>query len=189
MEPAWTSLIAKYWGGCLWLRNQTDVDESATELREFFGRNTPDNSELCAVIRWLAGSEGKQDKCPTLRELIRAVCIRRKAARQESEGYATGENVVADTKAAMVRSKSWRERWNILCQGSFYGGIERDLDSEETLAVDSWARVHFGAEWDKHTTAIKQAMGRGIREVIERLWPDAKPGRMLTTGNERSAEE
>jgi hypothetical protein len=172
--PEWARVLLMHWPRTEWLTPEADY-RLAMRTMERAMRKVPDENELEDVVDWMAGPESSQKFAPSLREFMIAVYTRRKAGRQEAQGYEPGENVVADTKAAMVRVKDWRERWNILCQGSFYGGIERDLDSDETLAVDSWARVHWGSEWDKHTMAIKQAMGRGIREVVERLWPNAKP--------------
>lgn len=75
----WPDLLVMNWPAAKWV---SDTDAAGDELRQFFGRNEPSNDEVCRVIRWMAGPEGKQERAPTLRELIRAICIRRKADRQ-----------------------------------------------------------------------------------------------------------
>jgi len=76
--PQWARLLKMNWPACGWLYSEQDAENAASELRLFFGRNPPDNEELCRVIRWMSGPDGKQDKAPSLRELIRAICIHRK---------------------------------------------------------------------------------------------------------------
>ena len=83
MDAEWTGLMGKYWS-CAWLRSAEDVREASAEIERTFGRKAPANEELCETIRWLAGPENKHEKCPTLRELIRAIWIRRKADRKDS---------------------------------------------------------------------------------------------------------
>jgi hypothetical protein len=78
----WPKLLAMHWHGVAWLRSPEDVAEAAGEMRREM-RNPPDNDELCEAIRWLAGPEGRQEKAPSLRELIRAVYICRKSARED----------------------------------------------------------------------------------------------------------
>jgi len=76
----WPDLVTAYWGRCDWLRSPEQVQLAGDEMRSFWRNPTrlPTNDELCSTIRWLAGPENKLDRCPTLRQLIRAVCIRRK---------------------------------------------------------------------------------------------------------------
>ena len=78
----WTRLIRMHWPAIPWLRDPRDAADSAEEIRTAMDRNPPTNDELCATIRWLAGPEGRQEKPPSLRELIRAVYMCRKSARQ-----------------------------------------------------------------------------------------------------------
>ncbi len=103
MSTPWTVLVGQYWHTA-WLRNETDAEVAANEVRSFFGeRNQPSNDELCNVIRWMAGPANRQEKPPTLRELIRAVCIRRKEAR------------VADDRpgrhCSLCNGSGWTDEW------------------------------------------------------------------------------
>jgi hypothetical protein len=84
-EPSWGDLILRYWPDAHWAR---DPDINAGELRAFFRHRVPDNAELCAVVRWLSGPDGKQEKRPSLREFMRAVCIYRKRQREDTEAPA-----------------------------------------------------------------------------------------------------
>jgi hypothetical protein len=79
----WPKLLSMNWPSVSWLRTDQDIDAAAEEIRVTMNRNAPSNDELCAVIRWMAGPECRQEKAPSLRELIRAVYIRRKQNRTQ----------------------------------------------------------------------------------------------------------
>ena len=120
MDSEWTTLIRQYWN-TNWLRDEADAASAANELRLFFTGHPPDNAELCTVIRWMAGPAGKQEKTPSLKELIRAICICRKAKRQEDYGYLPGDQGpgarLGRIKAAMLKADNHYDRWDILCEG------------------------------------------------------------------------
>jgi hypothetical protein len=100
-EPnvAWTALMLLMWPQAKWAEELGDA--AGAELREFFGeRGVPTNAELCRVIRWMAGPEGRQERAPSLRELIRAVCMRRKADRQSAD-------VASGRDCALCRNTGW----------------------------------------------------------------------------------
>jgi hypothetical protein len=78
--------MAMHYPSVAWLRTPLDVSEAADEIRAASSRNPPSNDELCRVIRWMAGPEGRQEKAPSLRELVRAMFILRKRAREDEQG-------------------------------------------------------------------------------------------------------
>ena len=78
----WPKLLLMDWPNTPWLQNESDIELAGEEIRTRMGRSEPSNDEVCSVIRWMAGPEGKQNKPPSLRELIRAVYIRRKQDRE-----------------------------------------------------------------------------------------------------------
>ena len=96
----WTQLLVMNWPGCSWLRTARDVEGAAGEIRLVINRNPPSNEELCAVIRWMAGPEGNQERPPSLRQLIRAVFIRRKAE---------GSTDVVKRQGCGLCRKGWHE--------------------------------------------------------------------------------
>jgi hypothetical protein len=65
-----------------WLRTPQDVEDAGEEIRTVMGRNAPSNDELCRTIRTMAGPEWRQDKAPTLKQLITAVYTLRKRENQ-----------------------------------------------------------------------------------------------------------
>jgi len=77
MSEQWPEVLSMYWN-VKWLQSESDVEIASKEIRIFFEDNAPTNAEMCGVIRWLASPACKQDRPPTLRELIKAVCIVRK---------------------------------------------------------------------------------------------------------------
>jgi hypothetical protein len=79
-SPDWVRLTALYWQWPM-VRSQSELDMALREFERTFRANPIDDVELCNAVRWLSGPENRQDKCPTLRELIRAVCILRKQDR------------------------------------------------------------------------------------------------------------
>lgn len=79
--PEWARLMAGYWTYPS-ARTQAEVSMFELEIERTITRNTPGDGELCNAIRWLAGPENRQEKCPTLRELIRAIFILRKKQRE-----------------------------------------------------------------------------------------------------------
>ena len=97
----WPRLMQMNWPSTSWLKTDRDVADSAEEIRTAMSRNPPTNDELCATIRWMAGPEGKQEKPPSLRELIRAVFIRRKSAR-------TADAPVGEV-CPVCRGRGWAE--------------------------------------------------------------------------------
>ena len=77
----WPKLLLMNWPAATWARTNLDIEDAAEEIRHTIHRDPPSNDELCAALRWLSGPECKQEKPPSLRELIRAVFIRRKQGR------------------------------------------------------------------------------------------------------------
>jgi hypothetical protein len=92
-----------HWPGVPWLRDQEDVHHAAEEIKETMGRNTPGNDELCRAIRWMAGPKGRQEKAPSLRELIRAVYIGRQEDRREDGEPSDPCAICGDTGWAELR--------------------------------------------------------------------------------------
>jgi hypothetical protein len=164
MQTPWTSLINKYWT-CSWLKSEQDAHDVVQELRTVFDRYTPDNEELCDAIRWLAGPDNKQAKCPTLRELIRAICILRKDRRENAQGQQQGQDVMSDVKAAMLRATTWLQRWDIMCDAKSMIGASRNLDNREQDAVYDWACQRW-RDADDQFYAIRCRFAREIREAI-----------------------
>jgi len=109
--PPWARLILLNWPAASWAR--FDCAVAAAEIAHVISRNPPNDSELCAVVRWMAGPEGRQEKAPSLRELIRAVFIQRKAARQESESGGDGQSCAICQFAGgwAHHWPDWREDW------------------------------------------------------------------------------
>jgi len=75
----YTELLTHYWPGAHWAKDAEIVN---AEITSTFSRRPANNAELCAAVRWLAGPEWKGKGTPGLRELIMAVYVGRKAARQ-----------------------------------------------------------------------------------------------------------
>ena len=82
----WPRLMMMNWPSVTWLRTPQDVTDAGEQITMAASRNPPSNDELCRVIRWMAGPEGRQEKAPSLRELVRAMFILRKRAREDDEG-------------------------------------------------------------------------------------------------------
>jgi hypothetical protein len=78
----WPQLMIANWPAARWVEDPSGIVE---ELRKTLGNYEPSNDELCAVIRWMASPDGGQDKAPSLREFVRAICICRKNSRQRQE--------------------------------------------------------------------------------------------------------
>jgi len=107
----WPKLLTMNWPNINWVRTSEEIDTASEEIRTVMGQNSPTNAELCVVIRWMAGPEGRQEKAPSLRELIRATCIKRKNDRiedgPEQEGCSKCLNGWT-TKAGLI--KGWPEQ-------------------------------------------------------------------------------
>jgi len=145
MKMSWSELIPMYWDKCYWLRSDDEVFVAAEEIKNRFPNNPPDNEELVQVIRWMASAEGKQTKCPTLRELIRAICICRKIRReQEMEriGNTPANNQDAqenEIKQAMRYARNRVEAWDALCSMPLN-------DENRRFAIEEWAMHAIGFE-------------------------------------------
>jgi hypothetical protein len=85
MMQEWTEKMRQHWN-CHWLRSGDDVAEASAveDMRTAFG-TPPSNDEVCRAILYLSGPKVRQEKCPTLRELIRAVAILRKQDRDAAQ--------------------------------------------------------------------------------------------------------
>jgi hypothetical protein len=79
----WPQKLRQHWQ-CHWLHDGDDAAEtSATEdIRMAFGKEAPGNEEICRAILHLSGPKAKQDRCPTLRQLIITIAVLRKQARE-----------------------------------------------------------------------------------------------------------
>jgi hypothetical protein len=99
-----------YWPRTTWLRSADDCDLAAAEIRTALDRSPPTNAELCAVLRWMAGPEGRQEKDPSLRELIRAVFICRKEQRESGRGPGGADCALCHDGWATLWP-DWREGW------------------------------------------------------------------------------
>ena len=82
----WAKLLAMNWPSVTWVRTPGEEQEAADELRRCLyadktssskGESDRRNNELCEAIRWLASPENDQEKAPSLREVVRAVCVTR----------------------------------------------------------------------------------------------------------------
>ena len=160
MATSWTALMAQYWS-CAWLRTQGDVETATAELYETFNRRPPDNAELIAAIRWLAGPENRQEKCPTLRELIRAVFTIRKRDRPMRPTDTGPAARIANAKAAMLKADTWAARWDALC--------ETCQEDSECIEVDQWAEQRWGQAWADGRDAVRMAMAREWREAANQM--------------------
>lgn len=101
----WPKLLRMHWPSVTWLHYASDVDDAVGEIRRVMGAHVADNDELCEAIRWMAGPEGRQEKAPSLRELIRAVYILRKRYRVSlgTDKYASESCAACHRGWAMVR--------------------------------------------------------------------------------------
>jgi hypothetical protein len=162
--PEWIRLTAAYWTFPI-AKNDCELSMIERELDKYFDRYRPSNEELCDAIRWLAGPDNKQAKCPTLRELIRAICILRKDRRENAQGQQQGQDVMSDVKAAMLRATTWLQRWDIMCDAKSMIGASRNLDNREQDAVYDWACQRW-RDADDQFYAIRCRFAREIREAI-----------------------
>ena len=160
MEAGWTAVLGQYWS-CPWLRAESDVAVATEELRETFRGNTPDNKELVAAIRWLAGPDNQQDRCPTLRELVRSIAILRKRERSALNKDIGSDARVAKAKSAMLRAATFRERWDLLCKTCH--------TNDELRVAEAWAVATWGQQWVTSVAAIKLEYSREWREARGRL--------------------
>lgn len=159
-DADWTSLLRMYWN-TNWLRSEADAQAAADELRHEFSGRPPDNDELCDVIRWLKSPEANQEKPPSLKELIRAICICRRKNRQENYGYLESDQGrdarIGRTKAAMLKARSHNERWDLLCDA-----IKMPDEGDEIM---TWASKLW-PDWQYATDRIKANMVKGVAEII-----------------------
>jgi len=82
----WARVMKQLWPDCRWLATAVDADAAVDTIRARFGQRSPDNEELVDVLRWMASSpEWKQDKAPSLRQLIMAVFMCRKDRRYQGD--------------------------------------------------------------------------------------------------------
>jgi hypothetical protein len=160
MAADWTAVLGQYWS-CPWLRAESDVAVATEELRETFRGCTPDNKELVSAIRWLAGPENQQDRCPTLRELVRAISILRKRDRPAMNTDIGPDARVAKAKSAMLRAATFGERWDLLCKTCH--------TDDEFRVAEAWAVATWGQQWVKSVAAIKGEYMREWREARVRL--------------------
>jgi hypothetical protein len=113
-KPEWIRLVLLNWPRASWALY--DYELAADEIRTVMGRNAATNEELCDTIRWMAGPEGKQNSAPSLRELIRAVYMRRQAAR--GEGPDSGPAM-----ACALCTGGWGTEWPAGSEVGFGSGI------------------------------------------------------------------
>ena len=115
-NPEWPRLLLANWPRCQWAR---DPDLASAELIRALYRGTAAatpaesdrrNAELCDAIRWMAGPEGRQEKDPSLRELIRAVFITRKEQRESGRGPGGADCALCHDGWATLWP-DWREGW------------------------------------------------------------------------------
>lgn len=90
MSIPWTTAISQNWP-CVWLRQPDDARAAGEQFeRQLWGGRAPRNDfdaaerndEITSALLWLAGPEARQDRCPTVREICRAVWILRRRARE-----------------------------------------------------------------------------------------------------------
>jgi len=110
-EVSWPVVLGQYWY-CPWLREQAEVNSAEKQMRSTF-RRPPDEDEIERAIRWLAGpANKKQEKCPTLRELIRAIAILRKEDREQNEAGDPSVGACAMcNKGWATCYPDWKEDW------------------------------------------------------------------------------
>ena len=113
----WPKLMAMNWGTIPWLRTDEDVSAAAGEMRMTLERNPPTNDELCCVIRWMAGDDFDQCRPPTLRELVRAVCAKRRKIEAERLGYRDKEDSTTEEEwhDRICAAETPAERWDVIC--------------------------------------------------------------------------
>lgn len=153
-----------HWPKTEWLE-AGDFSFAVRHLRKTIDRNPPSDEELLDVVAWMAGPDSPQKYSPSLREMVIGVFMFRKF--RDGSGVtslAGNSRFVEDVKRAMQAVHGWRERWNILCQPSFYAGLPRDPNYDETLVLAQWAE-RFWPEWEERVFDIKQSMAAGIRQA------------------------
>jgi len=133
----WITLLKQYWD-CFWLRTEQDVDAAEGELQQRF--KNLHAWEIVEAVRWLAGPDNKQKKCPTLRELCIAIGVLRKQARQRNEAPIDGEECTCNhgwveyrpdaehpDYISAVPCRCGRGRWNMSNANPYNGMDEVDL--------------------------------------------------------------
>lgn len=169
--PEWVRLTAAYWTFPI-ARNRAEMDLLMKELHIAFGdRYAPNEGELADAVRYMAGPEGRQAKCPTLREVIIGVRMMRKGNDANINGMAQGQDPVSDVKTEMLKARTWLDRWNIMCQASFYADISRDLDLQEIESVNTWASQRWN-DWDEQTYRIRAGFAPAIRNIMSTIARD-----------------
>lgn len=162
----WSALLGQYWT-CSWLKSPQDVDAAATELRETFRTRSPDNDELVRAVRWLAGPENKQAKCPTLRELVRAVAILRKKDRGDDAATAQACGLCKNGWLSMYAD--WNADWTLADYMMAYCVAVPCLCSEGNRVTElayGKAAPDVRAKIEQHrTTALEQCRARAMREA------------------------
>jgi hypothetical protein len=77
-NPEWSGLLTMYWHDVWWAKTAKGIRDAAGEIRHNYSSNPPDNEEMCDVLRWMAGPECKQNKGPTLKQLMIGIAMWRK---------------------------------------------------------------------------------------------------------------
>ena len=173
MTNDWSALLIRYWGYCSWIKSKSDVDDAVEELQHdsnFGRRYAPDRDELCAAIRHLAGPEGHQSKCPTLRDIIIAVRVLRKQSRTGAGSPLDATDSDPESiQAAMTRMHDHESRWDWLCDHV------RDLQTADAIkdwAEDRWpgfvnASIEYKREMMRRHGSAWRVVFSGPQHAIE----------------------
>jgi len=160
--PEWARLLAANWNYPK-LRSADDVALWRRQMDRTFGgdRYAPTDDELSAAVLWLTGPESRQAEYPTARELSIAVRVLRKRERPVQDTDTGPDARVAQAKTAMIRTNTFAERWDALCNTC--------QTDDECRAAEAWAIGKWAQQWVDAVSAIKMGFARDWRAARERL--------------------
>ena len=116
----WMQLVVAAWPDAA----KTFAPENETflgmEIRAYFsqhGLTPPDNNEMCATVRYMAGPAYRQRYAPGLADIYKAVFAYRKDQRERvgRPDPGTHERIISDAKAALLRCQDSMAAWRIIC--------------------------------------------------------------------------
>ena len=170
MEMTWTRLLKMHYPRVTWLRTEDDAEAAISEIRHTIRHNPPGPEELCAAIRWLAGPEGRQEHAPSLRDLIRAIFIMRKNAREEAQGYDAGltHNLDAYNRTVcreLAAAADHGARWDILCDPPKHAGLPARPERYDPAEIFEWAARRW-SDFGDAAMVIKRAMQAESQRIL-----------------------
>jgi len=117
------------------------------------------------VVDFMAGPDFACKYAPSLAQFKVAIFTYRKQQRGSVQGYAPGTDHISDVRSLMMRARTWLDKWNVMIQPSFYGGLQRDSELHECAELDMWACERW-TEWEEQTHLIKRGFAAELRSKL-----------------------